>query len=148
MQSSLMHTVRNRVFRDDLFSRITLIHIEVPPLRERCDDVPALFRYFMCVQTARLGRPVAELTADAQSCLTEYDWPGNVRELKELAERLAETTTSDRLGVDDLPPVLVRRAMSRTMARWNAKPSVAGRPISAVDDDDLDRRRDGHEPQT
>ena len=147
MQSSLMHTVRNRVFRDDLFSRITLIHIEVPPLRERCDDVPALFRYFMCVQAARLARPVAELTADAQSCLTEYDWPGNVRELKELAERLAETTTSDRLGVDDLPPVLVRRSMSRTMARWNAKPSVAGGPIGAVDDDHLDRRRDGHEPK-
>lgn len=148
MQSSLMHTVRNRVFRDDLFSRITLFHIDVPPLRERCDDVPALFRYFMCVQTARLGRPVAELTADAQTCLIDYDWPGNVRELKELADRLAETTTSDRLGVDDFPPALVRRSMSRTMARWNAKPSVADGAFSTVDDDHLDRRRDGHEPQT
>ena len=69
-----------------------MIQIEVPPLRERCDDVPALFRYFMCVQAARLGRPVAELTSDALSCLTEYDWPGNVRELKELADRLAQTT--------------------------------------------------------
>jgi DNA-binding NtrC family response regulator len=148
MQSSLMHTVRNRVFRDDLFSRITVFHIEVPPLRERSDDVPALFRYFMCVQAARLARPVAELTADAQSCLIDYDWPGNVRELKELADRLAETITSDRLGVDDLPPTLVRRSMSHTMARWNAKPSVAEGALSTVDDDHLDRRRDGHEPQT
>jgi two-component system, NtrC family, response regulator len=146
--SSMVHTVRNRVFRDDLFSRITVIHIDVPPLRERCDDVPALVRYFMCVQAARLGRPVADLTSDAQSCLAEYDWPGNVRELKELAEQLAETTTSDRLGVDDLPPALVRRSMSRTMARWNARPSVASRPFSTVDHDDLDRRGDGHEPQT
>ena len=148
MQSSMVHTVRNRVFRDDLFSRITVFHIDVPPLRDRCDDVPALFRYFISVQCARLGRPVAELTSDAQSCLTEYDWPGNVRELKELAERLAETTTSDRLGVDDLPAALLRRSMSRTMARWNAKPSVADGPFSAVNHDDLDRRRDGHEPQT
>jgi DNA-binding NtrC family response regulator len=136
------------VFRDDLFSRITVFHIEVPPLRERCDDVPALFRYFMCVQSARLGRPVAELTSDAQSCLTEYDWPGNVREVKDLAERLAETTTSDRLGVDDLPPVLLRRSMSRTMARWNAKPSVADGPCSVVDHDHIDRGHDRHEPET
>ena len=148
MQSSLVHTVRNRVFRDDLFSRITVFHIDVPPLRDRCDDVPALFRYFISVQCARLGRPVAELTSDAQSCLTEYDWPGNVRELKELAERLAETNTSDRLGVDDLPAALLRRSMSRTMARWNAKPSVADRPFGAVHDDHLDRCRDGHEPET
>jgi len=148
MQSSMVHTVRNRVFRDDLFSRITVFHIDVPPLRDRCDDVPALFRYFISVQCARLGRPVAELTSDAQSCLTEYDWPGNVRELKELADRLAETTTSDRLGVDDLPAALLRRSMSRTMARWNAKPSVADGPFSAVNHDDLDRRRDGHEPET
>jgi DNA-binding NtrC family response regulator len=147
-QSTLMHTVHSRVFRDDLFSRITVFHIEVPPLRERSDDVLALFRYFMCVQSARLGRPVVELTSDAQSCLTEYDWPGNVRELKELAERLAETATSERLGVDDLPGALVRRSMSRTMARWNAKPSVAGGPFGAIDHDDLDRCRDRHQPET
>jgi DNA-binding NtrC family response regulator len=145
--SSLPHSIRNRVFRDDLFSRITVIQIEVPPLRERCDDLPALFRYFMSVHAARLGRPVAELTSDAQSCLTEYDWPGNVRELQELADRLAETTTADRIGVDDLPAPLVRRSMALTMAHWNAKPSVAGGSLGAVDHDDLDRCRDGHEPE-
>ena len=58
-----------------------------------------------------------------RSCLCEYDWPGNVRELKGLAEQLAEGTTSDRVGVDDLPPALVRRSVARTMERWNAKPS-------------------------
>jgi sigma-54 specific flagellar transcriptional regulator A len=117
---SLLHTVGFQPFRDDLFSRINLIPIEVPPLRDRSDDVPALLRYFMCVQAARSGRPVAELTSDALSCLSEYDWPGNVRELKELAERLTATATSERIGVDDLPQVLVRRSTSRTMARWGA----------------------------
>ena len=120
--SSLMHAVRYQPFRDDLFSRINSIQIEVPPLRDRCEDVPALIRYFMCVQSARLGRPCAELTSDALSCLTEYDWPGNVRELKELGERLAQTNASERIGVDDLPPALVRRSMSRTMARWGGSP--------------------------
>jgi sigma-54 specific flagellar transcriptional regulator A len=118
---SLLHTVGYQPFRDDLFSRINVITIEVPPLRDRSDDVPALFRYFMCVQSARSGRPAPELTSDALSCLTEYDWPGNVRELKELAERLAETTTSDRIGIDDLPAAVVRRSTSRMMARWGAR---------------------------
>jgi DNA-binding NtrC family response regulator len=123
---SLLHTVGYQPFRDDFFSRINLIPIDVPPLRDRSDDVPALFRYFMCVQAARSGRPVAELTSDALSCLSEYDWPGNVRELKDLAERLAETTT-ERIGIDDLPVAVVRRSTSRTMARWGAR---ATEPIS------------------
>jgi DNA-binding NtrC family response regulator len=123
---SLAQTVNNQAYRESLFCRIAVIQIEVPPLRERCDDVPALLRYFMCVQAARLGRPVAELTSDALSCLTEYDWPGNVRELKELADRLAQTSTSDRVGVDDLPPAIVRRSTSQTMARWGASPVRPG----------------------
>jgi DNA-binding NtrC family response regulator len=116
----LVHAVGNHSFREDLFYRMNVIHIEVPPVRERCEDVPALLRYFMCVQATRLGRPVADLTPDALSCLTEYDWPGNVRELKEVAERLVETSSSDRIAVDALPPTIVRRSMSRTMARWGA----------------------------
>jgi transcriptional regulator with PAS, ATPase and Fis domain len=116
----LVHAVSNQSFREDLFYRMNVIHVEVPPLRDRCEDVPALLRYFMCVQSARLGRTVAELTPDALSCLTEYDWPGNVRELKDVAERLAQTSTSDRIAVDALPANIVRRSMSRTMARWGA----------------------------
>ena len=119
----LVHAVSNQAFREDLFYRMNVIHIEVPPLRERCEDVPALFRYFMCVQSARLGRPMIDLTPDALSCLAEYDWPGNVRELKGVAEELVQTNTSDRIGADALPATLVRRSMSRTMARWGAPPA-------------------------
>jgi DNA-binding NtrC family response regulator len=121
----LVHAVSNQAFREDLFYRMNVIHIEVPPLRDRSDDVPALLRYFMCVQAARLGRTVVELTPDALSCLTEYDWPGNVRELKEVAERLVETNTAERIGVDALPAIIVRRSMSRTMARWGAAATPA-----------------------
>lgn len=119
----LVHAINNQAFREDLFYRMNVIHIEVAPLRERSEDVPALCRYFMCVQSARLGRPVVDLTPDALNCLTEYDWPGNVRELKEVAERLVQTNTADRIGVDALPPAIVRRSMSRTMARWVAAPA-------------------------
>jgi DNA-binding NtrC family response regulator len=124
----LVHAVASQSFRDDLFYRMNVIHIEVPPLRERSEDIPALLRYFVCVHAARLGRPVIELTSDALSCLTEYDWPGNVRELKEVAERLVQTCKgSERVGADALPLAIVRRSMSRTVARWGSpKPHVPG----------------------
>ena len=121
-QRRLVHAVANQVFRDDLFYRMNVIHIEVPPLRERTEDISALLRYFLCVHAARVGRPVLDFTSDALNCLTEYDWPGNVRELKEVAERLAQTHTGERVGADDLPPAIVRRSMSRTVARWGSTP--------------------------
>lgn len=122
----LVHAVANEAFRDDLFYRMNVIHIEVPPLRDRTEDIPALLRYFLCLHAARLGRSVVDLSSDALNCLIEYDWPGNVRELKEVAERLGQTASSERVGVDELPPAIVRRSMSRTVARWGATPpSVA-----------------------
>ena len=114
----LVHAMNNLAFREGVFYGTNVIHIEVAPLRERSEDVPSLCHYFMSVQAARLGRPVVELAPDALNCLAEYDWPGNVRELRDIAERLVETNTSDRIGVDALPQALVRRSMSRTMARW------------------------------
>ena len=126
----LVHAVASQAFRDDLFYRMNVIHIEVPPLRERCEDVPALFRYFLCVHAARLGRPVIDLTPDALNCLTEYDWPGNVRELKEVAERLVQThTTSERVGMDesaggDRAPIHV--ADRRTVGLDTGSPQLTG----------------------
>jgi two-component system NtrC family response regulator len=117
--------VTNQAFREDCFYRMNVLHIEVPPLREHSEDVPALCRYFMCLEAARLGRPIVDLMPDALSCLTEYDWPGNVREVKDVAERLVQTITFERIGVDALPPAIVRRSMSRTMARWVAPAAPA-----------------------
>jgi transcriptional regulator with PAS, ATPase and Fis domain len=117
----LVHAVASQAFRDDLFYRMNVIHIEVPPLRERCEDISALLRYFVCVHAARMGRPAIEFTPDALNCLIEYDWPGNVRELKEASERLVQTHNSpERIGVDALPHAIVRRSMSRTVARWGS----------------------------
>ena len=120
----LLHALANQAFRDDLFYRLNVMHIEVPPLRERTEDIAALLRYFFCVHAARLARPIPGLAPDALNCLLEYDWPGNVRELKELSERLVQTVTSDRVGLDDLPAAVVRRSMSNTVARWGQGPTL------------------------
>jgi transcriptional regulator with PAS, ATPase and Fis domain len=120
----LIHAVANRAFRDDLFYRLNAMHIEVPPLRERTEDIVGLLRYFFSVHAARLSRPVPGLAPDALNCLLEYDWPGNVRELRGLSERLVQTLNSDRVGLDDLPAAIVRRSMSRTLARWGNPPAV------------------------
>jgi len=114
---ALADAVADHAFRDDLFYRMNVIHIRVPPLRERPEDVPALFRYFLCVQAARLGRPRVDLTHDALSCLADYAWPGNVRELKAMAERLALTCELESVGVDALPVNVVRRSSSRARSR-------------------------------
>jgi DNA-binding NtrC family response regulator len=123
----LMHAVTSHVFREDLFYRMNVIHIEVPALRDRSEDIPALLRYFLCTQAARQGRATIDVTPDALSCLTDYDWPGNVRELKEVSERLALTNPSERIGIDALPEAIVRRSMSRTVASWRAPKTTRGR---------------------
>ena len=130
----LVHAVASQAFRDDLFYRMNVIHIEVPPLRERSEDVSALLRYFVCVHAARLGRPVIDFTPDALNCLTDYDWPGNVRELKDVSERLVEThDSSERVGMDALPQKIERRSMSRTVARWaSPAPHVPAGPARVV----------------
>jgi DNA-binding NtrC family response regulator len=118
----LAHAVADNRFRADLFYRMNVIHIEVPPLRERRDDVPALFRYFMCIHAARLGRPVASLTPDALGCLADYDWPGNVRELKAVAEQLVLTREPGGGGVDALRTEILRRSSWRIGARLSPPP--------------------------
>jgi two-component system response regulator AtoC len=107
-------------FREDLFWRLNVVHIRLPPLRERRADLPILIDHFVYRFNRELGLAVQAIAPDVRSLLCEYDWPGNVRELKDVAERLVEASTSDRIAVDALPAAIVRRSMSRTMARWGA----------------------------
>src|SRR3954454_8780869 len=76
-------------FREDLLFRLNVIPIEVPPLRERPDDIPALVAHFSALHRARTGRRPPQWTAEALSLLAQYRWPGNVRELANIVERLA-----------------------------------------------------------
>lgn len=90
-------------FREDLFFRINVIPVELPPLRERGTDVLLLAQHFINVFSARAGRSVAGLSEAAAAKMLEYAWPGNVRELRNAVERAVALTRYERLAVEDLP---------------------------------------------
>jgi formate hydrogenlyase transcriptional activator len=87
-------------FRADLFFRLNVFPIHVPPLRERREDVPDLVRHFLHSFGRRMGKSVSNVGPDTLSLLTDYHWPGNVRELENIIERAMIVTTGDTLQVD------------------------------------------------
>jgi len=93
-------------FRKDLFYRLNVIPVSVPPLREREDDVVRLTHYFIERLGSDLGRGDVEILPDAVECLRRYDWPGNVRELRNVLERAVILCRDARIQVADLPPEL------------------------------------------
>lgn len=104
-------------FRQDLYYRLAVLPIWVPPLRERKQDIPELIRHFQTRCTQRLEKIVPELDHSALSLLMEYDWPGNVRELENLITRICVLTTEDKVTADQLRKWLPRSGP-------NLKPSV------------------------
>jgi DNA-binding NtrC family response regulator len=77
------------LFRSDLYYRLNVVSIELPPLRDRREDIPLLFEHFLLQAAARYDRAPMSLEPDEQTLLVGYDWPGNVRELRNVAERFA-----------------------------------------------------------
>jgi two-component system response regulator HydG len=98
--------VAQRRFREDLFYRINVIRIDVPPLRARGHDILLLAQHFVARSAAQLGRPVTGLSHAAAEKLLAYAWPGNVRELENCVERAVALARSAELTVDDLPEVV------------------------------------------
>jgi two-component system nitrogen regulation response regulator NtrX len=90
-------------FRQDLFYRLSVVPIRVPPLRERRDDIPALAAYFLSEFCARNNVRAKRLDADVVPALERYHWPGNVRELRNTIERMAILTPGDRIAADAIP---------------------------------------------
>ncbi len=91
-------------FREDLFFRLAVVPLAVPPLRERAQDLPALARHFLERASQRFGWRPKQLSAEALEALRAYRWPGNVRELKNLIERLMILSPAPEIGAADLPP--------------------------------------------
>src|SRR5438552_2830040 len=94
--------------REDLFYRLNVIPIHLPPLRERREDIPLLVAHFVRRLSAELGRPVRSVTPEALAILETYRWPGNVRELENVIERALVLGSGDRLDAPGLPPDLRR----------------------------------------
>ena len=99
-------------FREDLYFRINVIHVALPPLRARGGDVLLLAQHFIDVHAARAGKRVAGLSPAAAEKLLAYSWPGNVRELQNCIERAVALTQQERIGVEDLPETV--RAYKRS----------------------------------
>lgn len=103
---SLPGLIEDGSFRDDLYYRLKVIEIDVPPLRERRDDIPLLANYFISKISNKLEKKVTGLTTQVLGALIRHDWPGNVRELENLVERMIILTETELIDIDVLPPEL------------------------------------------
>jgi DNA-binding NtrC family response regulator len=99
----LLTLVREGRFREDLYHRLNVIHLQLPPLRDRREDVPALLAHFLERYCLENGKPMRLFTAGAMKLLMDYDWPGNVRELENVVERAVVLSTQERVDIDLLP---------------------------------------------
>jgi DNA-binding NtrC family response regulator len=94
--------IKKGVFREDLYYRLNVINIVLPPLRERKEDIPELARHFLAKYAKKLSKTIAEISPDARELLAGYHWPGNVRELENVIERAVILCESETLDAGDL----------------------------------------------
>jgi DNA-binding NtrC family response regulator len=104
----LLEHLADKTFREDLYYRLNVVHIAVPPLRERPDDIPVLLTHFLTMFGDAQSSPVPEIAPDALAALVAYGWPGNVRELRNVAERLTLRCRDGRLDASMLPQEVLR----------------------------------------
>jgi two-component system, NtrC family, nitrogen regulation response regulator GlnG len=122
-------------FREDLYHRVNVIRIELPPLRARSEDVPDLLTHYMLVAARELGVEPKALAADALARLTAHDWPGNVRELVNLCRRLSVLAPGSIVHLADLPPALTGSSAAQgqpadwaqALAGWAQRHAAAGK---------------------
>ncbi|HVH97355.1 MAG TPA: sigma-54 dependent transcriptional regulator [Enhygromyxa sp.] len=126
----LEQMVEDGEFRQDLYYRLAVMPLRIPPLRHRREDIPVLAEQFLAAINERLGTSVAGLDAEAQRIMLAYDWPGNVRELENTLEHAAVLAEGALIGPDDLPERLRRRR-----AQAADGPSAVGFSLHFSDED-------------
>lgn len=109
--SDLKHEVENKKFRGDLFYRLNVIPIIIPPLRERTEDIPLLVNHFLDKYNKEFNKKIKEFEPDAMLVLSSYPWPGNVRELENLIERIVVLSSRNIITKDKLPPEIYKKLM-------------------------------------
>jgi two-component system response regulator HydG len=122
----LLTLVKKDEFREDLYYRVNVITIDIPPLRERVGDILLLVQNFSVKFAKELGKPVPHFSENALQVLKDYDWPGNVRELENIIQRLVVMTEGDVIDVPDLPSLMRFSALRgvsphRTLAEAEAE---------------------------
>ena len=119
-------------FRDDLYYRINVLSIDVPPLRERREDIPVLIDYFLKKHTKNTSRLITGLTPETRKLMVDYSWPGNVRQLESAIERAILLAEGDKITLEDLP----------TEVRQDAGPAAEGTfklPAEGINFEDVER---------
>jgi len=111
----LSQAVKDGRFREDLFYRLNVICLELPPLRSRRQDIPLLAAHFLKLYADENGRSAPSLSPDALRVLMDYEWPGNVRELENAMERSVVLATADSITPDLLPPSLTGNSLTATV---------------------------------
>ena len=107
----LLGLVRDGRFREDLYHRLNVIALKLPPLRERREDVPSLVDHFLRQFSKENNRPLGRFTREAMKLLMDYHWPGNVRELENVVERAVVLSAHEEIDVDLLPEPILTRGM-------------------------------------
>ncbi len=107
--SDLEELIEQKKFREDFFYRLNVIKIELPPLRERKEDIPLLVKHFLDIYSQQNNKEIIGITEDVMDIFEDYDWPGNIRELENLIERAVVLTKSKLISRANLPPFLLDR---------------------------------------
>jgi DNA-binding NtrC family response regulator len=136
---NLEKLVADGKFRDDLYFRLNVVHITMPPLRERKEDIPMLMRGFLRHFCKANEKPLLDLTADAMNALLTYNWPGNVRELRTAIEHGVVMAHGPKIGLRDLP-VNVRQATGASLPGGITPAKAFSEKSSALDLHETERR--------
>jgi two-component system nitrogen regulation response regulator NtrX len=115
---NLEEEIREGRFREDLYFRLAVIPLRVPPLRERSEDIPQLVDHFVAHFAREIGRRPKSVEPEAMERLRTYAWPGNVRELRNVVERMMIMVRTDTIHVADLPPALREESPRQAPAVW------------------------------
>ncbi len=128
---NLLELIEQKRFREDLYFRINVIPIHLPPLRQRKDDIPLLVNTFIDRLEIRTGKPIRGLTREALNRFIDYRWPGNVREMKSALEYAFTVADKDTIDIDHLPPHMLT----------HAEPSVSASEVALGDTGNNERQQ-------
>jgi DNA-binding NtrC family response regulator len=135
----LAKLVKEGKFRDDLYFRLNVVHVTMPPLRERKEDIPLLVRSFLKHYCQINEKPLLDLTADAMNTLLAYDWPGNVRELRTAIEHGVVMASGPKITLRELP-MTVRQAAGGSLPGGVTPSKAYAEKASPLDLHETERR--------
>lgn len=129
----LSQAVEKGIFRSDLYFRLKVVTLHVPPLRERQEDIPLLVSHFVQQFSGEHHKTVSQVSPDAMEVLAKYPWPGNVRELKNLIENLVIFSRGDRLNIEDLPADILSKIEKQSLQQDQSVPVFEDLSMGAIE---------------